>query len=108
MDNKYKEVSCTQTKYLNLSKDITADLLRIVADKMDDSNVKSFKFKIPSYYISSCIEKRPETQKEIDCRIKKEQEKKIAEFKKIEKKKKDLITEAKKLGLILTEESNIL
>lgn len=69
---------------------------------MDDNDIKSFKF--PHYYCTSCMESRPETKAEQEARLKQEQEKKIAEFKRIEKKKKDLIIQAKKLGLILQEE----
>lgn len=105
MNKEYKNRPCAVNKYLSLHKDITSDMLRIAADKMDDNDIKSITF--PHYYGSSCMERRPETKTEQEARLKKEQEKKIAEFKKIEKKKKDLITQAKKLGLILTEESCI-
>jgi hypothetical protein len=99
---KYKEKPCGSNKHLNLSSDITPEILRTLADKMESNNVISFRF--PYYYGTSCIEKRPETPAEERARINKEQEKKIAEFKRIEKKKKDLITQAKKLGLVLQEE----
>lgn len=97
---KYIERVCLVNKHLNISKDITSDMLRTAADKMDASNVQSFRFP----YYSSCLEKRPETPAEAEARLKKEQNKKIAEYKRIEKKKKDLITQAKKLGLVLQEE----
>lgn len=97
---KYTDRACAFTKYLTLNKDITSDILRTVADRMDDNDIQSFKFP----YYTSCTEKRPETKAEEANRLRREQQKKIAEFKKIEKKKKDLITQAKKLGLVLTEE----
>jgi hypothetical protein len=102
MNRGFKNVPCSVNKYLTLTKDITSEMLRAAADKMDSNDIKSFKF--PYYYGTTCMEFRPETVAEENARIKKEQEAKIAEFKRIEKKKKDLITQAKKLGLILTEE----
>jgi hypothetical protein len=99
---KKEEKSCPPHKYFNINKPITVLILKSAIEKMEDGKVEYFK--IGGYnYSSTCSEKRPETQAEIDMRIKKEQEKKIAQYKKIEKEKKALIARAEKLGLTLVE-----
>ena len=101
----YKE--CSGSKYIDMYKDVTPEILRNAADKLEECDVESFKFKNNttrygySNNVKRCLEKRLETDAEMNTRIKKEQAKKIAEFKKIEKQRKDLILEAKKLGLVL-------
>lgn len=102
--NKCVDRKCPKTKFLDLTKKITSADLRAVADKMDDQNIKFFRY--TNFYFSyntECVENRPETQEEIDARFKKEQAKKIAAYKKIEKEKKALIAKAEKLGLTLVE-----
>ena len=102
--NKCVDAECSKTKYLDLAKKITSADLRAVADKMDDQNIKFFRFTNFYFgYNTECIENRPETQEEIDTRAKKEQAKKITQYKKIEKEKKALIAKAEKLGLTLVE-----
>ena len=104
MSSKYIEKECSKTKYLDITKKFTPEILRALADRMDEDDIKSFQYK--NMYLSysvKCVESRPETQTEIDARFKKEQAKKIAQYKKIEKEKKDLIAKAEKLGLTLVE-----
>lgn len=102
--NKCVDTQCPKNKYLDLTKKITSADLRAVADKMDDQNVKYFKYtNLYLSYNAECVENRPETQEEIDARTKKEQAKKLAQYKKIEKEKKALIAKAEKLGLTLVE-----
>lgn len=73
---------------------------------MDEGDVKFFHYKNTYLgYSCKCVESRPETQAEADARFKKEQAKKIAQYKKIEKEKKELIAKAEKLGLTLVESS---
>lgn len=101
--NKCVDAECSKNKYLDLTKKITSADLRATADKMDDQNVKFFKYTNFYAYGITCIENRPETREEIDARTKKEQAKKLAAYKKIEKEKKALIAKAEKLGLTLVE-----
>lgn len=106
----YIDKECNASKYIDLYKDVTPEVLRDAADKLEECDVKSFKFKISTGYYGTkrCVEKRLETDAEMNARIKKENAKKIAEFKKLKKKKEEIIEQGKKLGLVLTEESNIL
>lgn len=106
MSSKYIEKECSKTKYLDITKKFTPEILRALADRMDEDDIKSFQYKNMYMYLSysvKCVESRPETQAEVDARFKKEQAKKIAQYKKIEKEKKDLIAKAEKLGLTLVE-----
>ena len=105
----YIDKECNASKYIDLYKDVTPEALRDAADKLEECNVKSFKFKNTSSYYNSkrCTEKRLETDAEMNARIKKESGKKIRKFKILEKKRKEVIEQAKKLGLVLTSESCI-
>lgn len=107
----YIDKECNASKYIDLYKDVTPEALRDAADKLEKFDVKSFKFKNNTgygYNSKRCTEKRLETDTEMNTRIKKESAKKIAEFKRLEKKRKEIIEQGKKLGLVLTEESSVL
>ena len=108
----YISKNCPSAKYLDIYKDITPEILRASADKLESSDAQSFKFKVNRYGYGGdtkvCEEKVLETDKEMNARIKKENGKKIAAFKKLEAERKDLIVKAKKLGLVLIKESGVL
>ena len=102
---KYKEVLCPFNKHLNIKTKISSKILREIADKMDEDDIKWFKFDGYTYNYK-CFECRKETEAEHEKRLKKEEAQKVAKAKKLEKENNDLMVKAKSLGLTLVE-SNI-